>query len=78
MVTCVVFKAWSPGAVSVTRPGGRWFKSNPRHQGIKKAGQVGLPFLSKVEIMFSHQLMSGLIRCLCRSRVLAGMTYLNR
>ena len=40
MVTCVVFKAWSPGAVSVPRPGGRRFKSNPRHQGKDKGSII--------------------------------------
>jgi hypothetical protein len=36
MVTCGVSKVWTPDEVYVPRPGGRRFKSCPRHQDRDK------------------------------------------
>ena len=38
MVLCAVPETRSLSAIPVTWPGGRWFKSNPRHQETNQAG----------------------------------------
>jgi len=56
-----ISKAWPLNAISVSQPGGRWFKSNIRHQDkAKGSDNAPLQFLWPTTQMLNGAATSGL------------------
>jgi hypothetical protein len=61
LVFRAVSKTWPLNAISVLQPGGRWFKSNPRHQDkAKGSDNAPLQFLGPTTQMLNGAATSGL------------------